>query len=185
MTDQEYEQAVHNHYAGVFHFALSLTRQEAEACDLTQETFYLLASRGRQVRDVSKLKSWLMTTCYREFLRGQRHQSRFPHVEMSLVEHALPSFTVDHVRQMDAETVLEALQEIEELYRVPVMLFYLQGHSYKEMAAMLDVPVGTIMSRLARGKERLRECLARKADLPPPSAAPALHERPFCENSYE
>src|SRR3989442_2535196 len=76
VTDKEFEQAVSDHYAHVFYFALSLTKHEAEACDLTQETFRRLGSKGRQVQDASKLKSWLMTTCYREFLRQHRHRQR-------------------------------------------------------------------------------------------------------------
>ena len=93
VTDQEFEQAVQGHYADVFRFALSLTKQEAEACDLTQESFYLLAAKGRQVEDASKLKAWLFTTCYRKFLREERHRVQFPHIDLSLVEEALPDAT--------------------------------------------------------------------------------------------
>src|SRR5262245_5129930 len=127
VTDQEFEQAVSDHYTHVFHFALSLTKDQAEACDLTQETYRRLASKGRHVQEASRLKSWLMTTCYREFLRHHRRRLRFPHVEISLVEHALPVVTPDQVNHMDAATLMKALREIDELYRVPVMLFYLQG----------------------------------------------------------
>lgn len=183
MTDQEFEQAVSDHYAQVFYFALSLTKHEAEACDLTQETYRRLASKGRQVQDVSRLKSWLMTTCYREFLRQHRHRLRFPHVEVSLVEQALPVVTPDHVNRIDAATLMRALHQIDELYRVPVMLFYLQDHSYKEISALLEVPIGTVMSRLARGKEQLRELLAKGLQTAAAGSAP---DAPFVsERQYE
>lgn len=184
VTDQEFEQAVSDHYAHVFYFALGLTKHESEACDLTQETYHRLALKGRQVQDASKLKSWLMTTCYREFLRQHRHRRRFPHVEVSLVEHALPVVTPDVVNRMDAATLMGALREIDELYRVPVMLFYLQDHSYKEIATLLQVPIGTVMSRLARGKERLRELLA-KGLRPQAAASSASDVSAVSERQYE
>jgi RNA polymerase sigma-70 factor (ECF subfamily) len=183
VTAKEFEQAVSDHYTQVFYFALSLTKHESEACDLTQETYHRLASKGRQVQDASKLKSWLMTTCYREFLRQHRHRLRFPHVEVSLVEHALPAVTPDLVNRMDAATLMGALYEIDELYRVPVMLFYLQDYSYKEIAALLQVPIGTVMSRLARGKEQLRELLAK--GLGPQAAAAASAPPAVSESHYE
>ena len=182
VTDKEFEQAVSDHYAHVFYFAFSLTKHEAEACDLTQETYHRLASKGRQVQDASKLKSWLMTTCYREFLRQHRHRQRFPHVEVSVVEHALPVVIPDHVNRMDAATLMGVLHEIDELYRVPVMLFYFQDHSYKEIAALLQVPMGTVMSRLARGKDQLRELLAKGLQAKAAASesdAPAVSEREY------
>ncbi len=160
MTDQEFERAVSEHYTQVYYFAFSLTKNEAEACDLTQEAFCRLAAKGRQMQDVSKLKSWLMTTCYREFLREYRHRVRFPHVEVSLVEEALPSVGPEFVNRLDVSALMSALHRIEEVFRVPLMLFYLQNHSYKEIAALLEVPIGTVMSRLARGKAQLRGLLA-------------------------
>jgi RNA polymerase sigma-70 factor (ECF subfamily) len=176
VTDQEFERVVQAHFADLFRFALSLTKQEAEACDLTQQSFYLLAAKGRQVEDASKLKSWLFTTCYREFLRHERHRTRFPHVELSTVEEALPDITPAQIHQMDAELLMDALQQVAELYRVPVMLFYLRGESYREIAALLETPIGTVMSRLARGKEQLRALLARTSRTQLPST-PAM-ERP-------
>ena len=165
VTDQQLAEAVHEHYATVYRFAFALAKYETEACDLTQQTFYVLASKGDQLRDASKLKSWLMTTCYREFLQLVRHRQRFPDVEFSIAEDEQIAVTPDVDDQIDAETVMQALQELEELYRVPVALFYLRQHSYKDIAALLGVPIGTVMSRLSRGKKQLRELLRKKLPL--------------------
>lgn len=157
MTQSQFEQAVQDHYALVYRFALGLAKQPAEACDLTQQTFYLLGEKGSQLRDHSKLKSWLMTTCYREFLKHARRIQAFPHVEIEVVEDELIQITADTANQIDGDAMMEALQKVDENFRAPILLFYLQQHSYKEIAEMLDIPVGTVMSRLARGKEQLRE----------------------------
>jgi len=175
VTDEQFERAVSEHYAQVFYFALSLAKNETEACDLTQEAFRRLATKDRQIQDASKLKSWLMTTCYREFLREHRHRVRFPHIEISLVEEALPSVAPEFVNQMDASTLMNALQQIDEVYRVPLVLFYLQGQSYKEIAALVEVPIGTVMSRLARGKAQLRKLLSE--DLQTDSSAAGVDTR--------
>jgi DNA-directed RNA polymerase specialized sigma24 family protein len=78
MSTMDFQQLVDRQYAPLFRFALSSTRSEAEAADLTQQTFFLWASKGDQLRDRSKAKSWLFTTCYREFLHRRRHEMRFP-----------------------------------------------------------------------------------------------------------
>ena len=162
MSDPVFEQVAATHHAMLFRFALSLTRDQTEACDLTQETFYIWAKKGHQLRDSSKLKSWLLTTLRRQFLMRRRHAKRFPHYELSLVEEDLPPATPQSVDQMDSAHIMEALQEVEDHYRAPLMLFYFQDHSYKEIADILEIPTGTVMSWLARGKEQIRHILARK-----------------------
>lgn len=69
------------------------------------------------------------------------------------------------VETLDAVAVQEALLAIEDRYRAPVVLFYMKQHSYREIAEILDIPIGTVMSRLARGKALLREQLADAADV--------------------
>src|SRR6266542_5334704 len=82
MSAIAFEQLVDRQYVPLFRFALSLSKSEADAADLTQQTFFLWASKGDQLRDRSKAKSWLFTTLYREFLGRRRHEVRFPNVEL-------------------------------------------------------------------------------------------------------
>jgi len=156
---QDFERVVDLYYAGLYRLAFSLTRNETEACDLTQQTYYLWATRGDQLRDPSKAKSWLFTTLYREFLKTRRRADRFPHRELSEVEEELPHVPPGVVRRMDWRTVVEALARVEEVYQAPLAMFYLEDLSYREIAAVLQVPIGTVMSRIARGRARLQAML--------------------------
>lgn len=140
----------------LYRFALSLSREPCDAADLTQQTFLLWASKGHQLREQSKVKSWLFTSLYREFLRGERKRGRESGSEDQLPDvQCLPVAA----NNLDGDAALRALLDLEEIYRAPLSLFYLQEHSYKEIAETLDLPVGTVMSRISRGKARLREQL--------------------------
>ena len=170
-ADLNLETIVSELYSPLYRFAFALARNETQAADLTQETFLILAKQQAQVRDVTKIKSWLFTTLRREFLRGLRSQSAHPEVELK-PEHQDQLVSDSAVSQaIDAATVLDALAQIEESYRMVLELFYLADLSYKEIAASLDIPIGTVMSRLSRGKEQLRTVLAKTA--PPDKIRPS------------
>lgn len=161
----DFEKLVEDYYMPLYRFALSLSRQESEAADLTQQTFYLWASKGHQLRDSSKVKTWLFTSLYREFLGRKRHQDRFVDAESShevMTAQTVPSSVV---RELDSEIVQRALMGLEEIYRAPLALFYLQALSYKEIAETLSIPIGTVMSRISRAKEYLRKALRDEAGL--------------------
>ena len=163
MSSEIFTQLVDAHYTPLFRFALSLTKNPSDAGDLTQQTFFIWAKQGHALREQGKAKSWLFTTLYREFLRIRRRSERVTALEdLGPVESDPPAPEVDMVTGMDAGLVVEALQEVDEVYRVPLTLFYLQDLSYKEIAEMIEAPIGTVMSRLSRGKAQLRSALARK-----------------------
>jgi RNA polymerase sigma factor (sigma-70 family) len=159
VSDLTSEWVVDTYYKPLFRFAYSLCRRESEACDLTQETFYRWATKGHQLRDKSKVKSWLFTTLYRQFLSQQRKEVRFPHVEVEAIDHELPGVHPTPGRDVDSGAALNALHQVKEIYRAPLTLLYLENHTYREIAETLDIPIGTVMSRLARGKELLRQLL--------------------------
>jgi len=155
----DFESLVELYYRPLYQFAFSLTRSESEACDLTQQTFYIWAAKGNQLRDPSKVKSWLFTTLHREFLETRRRQTRFPHFELSQVDAELPTIAPARVNQLDAAQVLQALGQIDDVYQAPLALFYLEDYAYKEIAEILSVPIGTVKSRIARGIAQLQKVL--------------------------
>ena len=160
MTNEAFTHLVDAHYAALYRFALSLARNSTDACDLVQQTFYIWATKGEALRDGTKAKSWLFTTLYREFLRGRRRDARATSIEdLPPGEKDIAAEEVDRVAKLDAATVMTALQSVDEVFRAPLTLFYLEELSYIEIADALEVPIGTVMSRLSRGKAQLRAAL--------------------------
>jgi RNA polymerase sigma-70 factor (ECF subfamily) len=160
MPPPDFEEIVDRYYPMLYRFALSLARNEPDACDLTQQTFSVWAKKGHLLRDAAKVKSWLFTTLYREFISNRRHEARWPKREISEVEDEIPGPAPEAPDSIEAAEVMKALQSLDETFRSPLALFYLQEHSYEEIALILDIPIGTVMSRLSRGKHKLQQALA-------------------------
>ena len=167
----DFEQLVSEYYRPLYQFACSLTHTEADASDLTQQTFYIWAAKGHQLRDVTKIKTWLFTTLHREFLNSRRRFVRFPHQVLEETTAELPVIEPPTGARIDADRVLHALAGMDELHRAPVALFYLNDYTYKEIAEALEVPLGTVKSRLARGIAHLQRLLSTDEghDLVPPA----------------
>jgi len=165
----EFTQLVDAYYQPLYRFGVSLTKDRDHAADLVQQTFCIWAEKGHQLRDRDKAKTWLFTTLRREFLSHARRAERFcdePLDDRELA--AIPAEnTADAERQMDGQRALELLGTLDDTFRAPLTLFYLQQHSYKEIAQILDVPIGTVMSRISRAKEILRRKM-----LESPASAP-------------
>jgi RNA polymerase sigma-70 factor (ECF subfamily) len=160
MDPDEFEKIVEQHNVPLYRFAYSLTRSQADACDLTQQTFYVWATKGHQVRERSKTKAWLFTTLHRAFLESRRRQTRFPHQaldEISAID--TPTVLRNTANEADSPQVLSALAKVEEVYRAAVALFYLEDYSYRQIAQILEVAEGTVKSRIARGIAQLRELM--------------------------
>src|SRR5580698_7076555 len=158
----EFESLVERYYAPLYQFAFSLARVEADACDLTQQTFTIWATKGHQLRDASKVKTWLFTTLHREFLNTRRKVSRFPHFELEEIDHELPVISHDMVRTLDSVRAVELLGQVAEPYQAALTLFYMEDHSYKDIAEILDVPLGTVQSRISRGVAQLQQLLVKR-----------------------
>ncbi|MCX8090103.1 MAG: RNA polymerase sigma factor [Verrucomicrobiae bacterium] len=156
----DFEGVVTRYYESLYQFAYSLTRSEADACDLTQQTFYIWATKGHQLRDPARVKTWLFTTLHRQFLETRRRQQRFAHESLEDLEVELPALTPEAVSSLDSAQVLRALAQVDEIFQAPVALFYLEDCPYKDIAEILGVPLGTVKSRIARGLMQLQKILA-------------------------
>lgn len=158
--DPLFENLVELYYRELYRFAYGLVRNEHDAADLTQQTFFIWASKGHQLRDRGQAKSWLFTTLHREFLQRHRREMRFSHHEISESEQELPQVMPDTIQKMDAQALLGFVGQLDLLYRAPLVLHYLEDMPYKEIAAALDMPIGTVQSRISRGKAMLYQMLS-------------------------
>jgi RNA polymerase sigma factor (sigma-70 family) len=156
---EPFEVIVAEHYEPLFRFAFSLTRAESDARDLTQQAFYVLLAKSHQLRDLSKVKGWLFTTLHRAYLSMRRRQAQFVDQEPQEVAERLPVDPSERGSPSDASRVRSALDQLDETHQVPVALYYFQDYSYREIAAVLEVPVGTVKSRISRGVEQLKQIL--------------------------
>lgn len=157
-----FEELVAEHYQPLYKFAYSLSKSPDDASDLTQQTFLVWAKKGHTLRDASKVKSWLFTTLYREFLRqNRRGKTVFP-IDQEILETHEDSGLMTNLRRLEGKEALEALHDLDPLYHEPLILFYLEDLAYKEIAEVLEIPIGTVMSRLARGKSQLKHILSEK-----------------------
>src|SRR5262245_35084926 len=181
VDELDYEQVVTLHHESVYRFAYSLAGNPDDAAELTQEAYVRLLNKSLQLRDQRKVKAWLCTTLYRIFLGWKHRENRFRHIEVFSAENELPPLTPEIADQLDGEMAMDAALDLEEHFRVPLVLHYLQCLSYQEIAEVLNVPIGTVMSRLSRGKDILRQRLMvkkREADLR--RANPISSEKPLC-----
>jgi len=157
----EFENLVNAYYRDLYRFGLSLTGSEADACDLTQETFYIWAHKGDQLKNPARVKAWLFTTLYREFLKICRRRKRIVDDPIEETVENLAQVPPECVSRIDSQTLMRFLGEMAEDYRAALLLYYMEDLSYKEIAETLAVPLGTVQSRIARAKAQLLRRLTR------------------------
>ena len=170
MGPEEFEEIVSRYYEQLYRFAFSLTGAEADACDLTQQTFYIWVTKNHQLLDRSRVKSWLFTILHREFLNSRKKALRFPHFELSEAIEDLPTISPEVVSALDLARALEFLGQVREPFRAALTLFYLEDYSYEEIANILEVPIGTVRSRISRGVAQLQRSIQMGLRPTPPNS---------------
>jgi len=163
MKTKFFEDSVREWYSPLYRFAVSLCRDPEDAADLTQNAFYKLATKGSVISQPTKIKSWLFSVVHREFIDEYRKNKRRQSTSLELVpEPKAETGGTSNESRMDSQRLLRALDYLEDKYRLPLTLFYMEHFSYKEIADFLKIPVGTVMSRLRRGKDQLKDLMENK-----------------------
>jgi RNA polymerase sigma-70 factor (ECF subfamily) len=155
----EFEAVINLYYEDLYRFAFSLARTRDEACDLTQQTYAIYAEKGWQVRDSAKVKNWLFTTLYREFLQTREDGLRLESMDDDATKPPEQIAPSDTERSAEHNELVEIVISLDQTHREILTLFYLRQHTYKDIAGILGIPIGTVMSRLSRAKDVLRRRL--------------------------
>lgn len=172
-SPQTLQRMVDDHYAALYRYAYRLSGSPADAEDLTQEAFCKAQLNLAQLRDPGRAKPWLFSilrNAYLHRVRAEKQQHCVPLDGVGDLAESLP----EPLPEVDPEQLQQALDQLDELYRTPIILYYFEDFGYREIAEQMDLPVGTVMSRLARAKAYLR---ARLTSVGPAVSANGRHSR--------
>ena len=178
---QSFELEALPHLDAVYRFALRLTGSPADAEDLVQETYLRAFRSWDHYTPGTRAKSWLFTICRNAFLRQRQQESRRSEVVQQASSPEAPLFLPAYQDDPEGtfftgivdQTVLDHIEQIPAEFREVVLLSDLEGLSYQDIADVLDVPLGTVKSRLFRGRKLLQKALfdyAREAGVIHPTA---------------
>jgi len=147
------------HYELLYRYAYRLSGNAADAEDLVQDTFGKAMRKLDQLRNPERVKPWLYRILRNLYLHRVRDEKRRRVVPVDNLGE-LPARDDNGVPAIDPQRLQAALDELDEAFRSPVILFYFEGFSYREIAEQMDLPIGTVMSRLARAKTYLKTALS-------------------------
>lgn len=154
------EDLVADHYEAVYRFAYRLCGTQTEAEDVTQEAFCQAQTKLSQLRDPAAARGWIFSIARNTFLHRVRSKKLEKAVPLEDAAEPMDRWDAEPL-SVDPAVLQDALGNLPEAYRTPLILYFFEEFSYRDIAEQLGIPMGTVMSRLARGKECLKNRLLR------------------------
>jgi RNA polymerase sigma-70 factor (ECF subfamily) len=165
----EIAQLVAEHHQAVYRYAFRLTGAVQDAEDLTQQVFLTAQRKLGQLRNINAAESWLFSILRNRFLKERQRQRPALAADLAVNVELIP--TDPPSEEIDQARLQDALNRLPNHFRLVVVMFYFQQCSYREIAEELEMPIGTVMSRLSRAKDCLRS-LWFEPERKPPRPAP-------------
>jgi RNA polymerase sigma-70 factor (ECF subfamily) len=150
----------------LYRYAYRLTGSAADAEDLTQDTFCKAQRSLKQLRDPDRARAWLFSILRNAYLHRVRSDKQQRLVPLDSVGELATDGSPEPLAEVEPDRLQEALNDLPEIFRTPLILFYFEEFSYRDIAEQMGLPLGTVMSRLARAKAMLRCRLSRPASPP-------------------
>jgi RNA polymerase sigma-70 factor (ECF subfamily) len=158
------------HIDALYGYAMTLTRDRTEAEDLVQETYLRAVKAANQPAPEGNLKAWLFVIMRNAWLNIARHKQNGRRIfefesdepPVGVANDITSNPHVLYLRKLEREQVRAAIEKLSDAYREIIVLRDLEGFTYQEIATVLNCPAGTVMSRLGRAREKLRDALSVK-----------------------
>ena len=163
-SQDKFEKYLLPHAAVLYRAAFRLCKTNHGAEDLLQEAYYLALKNFDQLKDLGKSKYWLFAILRNVFLKDIEKSKHRIEIEFESVCYALRNDTHlenELLKDEARNNIQSALSKLDGKLREPIRLFYFEGLSYQEISKTLDIPIGTVMSRIARAKVHLKRDLVR------------------------
>ncbi len=166
---KHFKKITYPHLEFLYNVALKYSGKTYDAEDLVQETMYTAYKKLHQLRDETKCRAWLFMILRSHFLKEQRQLVKRPYLDdgtgylKHVKDETTSSLAKMYEEKVNSEEVQKVLDVLPEKFKSPLILYYMEEFTYQEISDYLDVPIGTVMSRLARAKKHLKKEVLRRA----------------------
>ena len=167
---KHFKDITYPHLQFLYNVALKYSGKPYDAEDLVQETMYTAYRKFPQLRDEKKCRSWLFMILRSHFLKEKRQAVKRPYLDdgsgylKNIVDGSVKTLPDKYEEKANREEVQQVLDVLPEKFRSPIILYYMEEMTYQEISEFLDIPIGTVMSRLARGKKYMKNEMMRRAN---------------------